>query len=85
MEAAAVRCTLGEISCTLENILGRHISSSPVISGSYIASFRGGGGGGGNKVGVKRRDDNDNNDDNYKEHDDKEHEEDEGERQYRFV
>ena len=82
VEAVAFRCTMGEISYALENRLGRHAHSSPVISGSYNTSFCGGGGGGGDKGrGKKRDDDNDNNDN----HDDKEDEEDKEEREYRSV
>ena len=63
VEAAAVRCTLGEILYALEKRLVRHVPSSPVVSGLYIASFRGGGGGGSDKGGGRKRDDNDNHDD----------------------
>ena len=52
----------------MEKIWGRHVPSSPVVLGSYIASFSVGRGGGGDKGGGKKRDDNDD-DDN---HDDEE-------------
>ena len=81
MEAAAVLCTLGEISCTLEKRWRRRVPSSSVVSGLYIASFCGSRGGGRNKGGEKNRDDN--NDDDY--HDDEEDKEEEEEREYRSV
>ena len=46
LEAASVRCMLVEILYTLEKIWGRHVPSSPLIFGSFIASFCGGRGGG---------------------------------------
>ena len=67
MEAPAVQCKLEEIPYVMEKIWGRHVPSSPVVLGSYIASFSVGRGGGGDKGGGKKRVD-DNNDDN---HDDK--------------
>ena len=45
VEAALAQCTLGEIFYALEKRWGRHVPSSPVISGSYITSFCGGRGG----------------------------------------
>ena len=42
IEAARVRCTLGEISQALENVWGRHIPSSTVVQGAYSASFTSG-------------------------------------------
>ena len=39
IEAAKVRCTLGEISQALENAWGRHVPSSTVVQGAYSASF----------------------------------------------
>ncbi|KAL7472519.1 hypothetical protein ACHAXS_012876 [Conticribra weissflogii] len=39
IEAARVRCTLGEISLALENAWGRHIPSSTIVQGAYGASF----------------------------------------------
>jgi len=39
IEAARVRCTLGEISLALENVWGRHIPTSTVVQGAYSASF----------------------------------------------
>ena len=71
VEAAADRCTLGDISYTLEKIWGRHVPSSPVVSGSYIASFCGIGGGGGDKGGGKKRD-NDYGNNNHVDEEDKE-------------
>ena len=68
VEAAAVRCTFGEISYVLEKRWGRHVPSSPFLSGLYIASFCGGVGGGGNKGRGKKRDENG---DIRKEHNDK--------------
>ena len=65
----------------LEKRWGRHVTSSRVLSGLYIASFCGGGGGGGDKGGGKKRDEDDDNDD----HADKEDEEGEEEREYIFV
>lgn len=54
IEAARVRCTLGEISQALENVWGRHVPSSTVVQGAYSASFTSassasGGSGGNNK------------------------------------
>ena len=39
IEAARVRCTLGEISQALENVWGRHVPRSTVVQGAYSASF----------------------------------------------
>eukprot|EP00804_Cyclotella_cryptica_P027421 CCRYP_008838-RA/>CCRYP_008838-RA protein AED:0.06 eAED:0.06 QI:249/1/1/1/0.85/0.87/8/1477/762 len=39
IEAARVRCTLGEISQALENAWGRHVPSSTIVQGAYGASF----------------------------------------------
>ena len=39
INAARVRCTLGEISESLEKAWGRHISSSTIVQGAYGASF----------------------------------------------
>ena len=39
INAARVRCTLGEISEALEKAWGRHISSSTIVQGAYGASF----------------------------------------------
>mmetsp|Transcript_31259 Transcript_31259/g.63528 ORF Transcript_31259/g.63528 Transcript_31259/m.63528 type:complete len:348 (+) Transcript_31259:672-1715(+) len=39
IEAAKVRCTLGEISQALENAWGRHVPTSSVVQGAYSASF----------------------------------------------
>jgi len=39
IEAARVRCTLGEISLALENVWGRHRPTSTVVQGAYSASF----------------------------------------------
>ena len=64
VEAAAVRCTLGEILYALDNRWGNHIPSSPVVLGSYISSFRGSRRGNGNKGRGKKRDDNNDNKDN---------------------
>mmetsp|Transcript_5074 Transcript_5074/g.14581 ORF Transcript_5074/g.14581 Transcript_5074/m.14581 type:complete len:447 (+) Transcript_5074:901-2241(+) len=41
IEAAKVRCTVGEISLALEKAWGRHIPSSSVVQGAYSASFNG--------------------------------------------
>lgn len=38
VEAARVRCTLGEISLALENAWGRHVASSTVVQGVYSSS-----------------------------------------------
>ena len=59
---------MGEISYALEKRWGRNVPSSPVVSGSHIASFHGGIGGSGDKGGGNKRGD-DNND-----HDDEEDE-----------
>lgn len=45
IEAARVRCTLGEISQALENVWGRHVPRSTVVQGAYSASFTGASGG----------------------------------------
>jgi methylmalonyl-CoA mutase len=37
--AAKARCTLGEISLSLENAWGRHVPKSSVVQGAYGASF----------------------------------------------
>lgn len=39
IEAAKVRCTLGEISSALEKAWGRHVPSTSVVQGAYSASF----------------------------------------------
>ena len=39
IDAARVRCTLGEISHALEKAWGRHVPSSTVVQGAYGASF----------------------------------------------
>lgn len=39
IEAARVRCTLGEISQALENAWGRHVPSATIVQGAYGASF----------------------------------------------
>lgn len=39
IEAAKVRCTLGEISFALEKAWGRHVPRSSVVQGAYSASF----------------------------------------------
>lgn len=39
INAARVRCTLGEISQALENVWGRHVPSSTIVQGAYGASF----------------------------------------------
>ena len=66
---------------------GRNVSSSPVVSGSYIASFFGGRGGVRYKGGGKKRDDDDDedNNNNHDDEEDKEDREDEEEREYRSV
>ena len=47
VEAARVRCTLGEISAALERAWGRHVPSSTIVQGAYSASFRSSSGSGG--------------------------------------
>jgi methylmalonyl-CoA mutase len=42
IEAAALRCTLGEMSLAFENAWGRHVPSSAVVQGAYHSSFTGG-------------------------------------------
>ena len=39
VEAAASRCTLGEMSLALENAWDRHVASSTVVQGAYTAAF----------------------------------------------
>lgn len=39
IDAAAVRCTLGEMSLAMENAWGRHVPSSTVVQGAYHSSF----------------------------------------------
>jgi len=39
INAARVRCTLGEISLAMENAWGRHVPSSTIVQGAYGASF----------------------------------------------
>jgi len=39
IEAARVRCTLGEISQAIENAWGRHVPSATIVQGAYGASF----------------------------------------------
>ena len=39
IEAAKVRCTLGEISYALEKVWGRHRPTSNVVQGAYSAAF----------------------------------------------
>jgi len=46
IDAARVRCTLGEISQALENAWGRHVPSSTIVQGAYGASFTSGSGSG---------------------------------------
>jgi methylmalonyl-CoA mutase len=40
VEAARVRCTLGEISWALEQAWGRHTPTSSVVQGAYAASYQ---------------------------------------------
>jgi methylmalonyl-CoA mutase len=42
IDAAALRCTLGEMSLAMENAWGRHVPSSSVVQGAYHSSFTGG-------------------------------------------
>jgi methylmalonyl-CoA mutase len=42
IQAAAARCTLGEMSLAMENAWGRHVPSSSVVQGAYHSSFTGG-------------------------------------------
>ena len=53
---------MGEISYAMDKRWETHVLSYTIVSGSYIASFRGGGLGGGNKGGGKKTDNNNNND-----------------------
>jgi methylmalonyl-CoA mutase len=39
VEAAAARCTLGEMSDAMERAWGRHVPTSSVVQGAYSASF----------------------------------------------
>lgn len=39
IQAARVRCTLGEISDALENVFGRYAPTSSTVSGAYISGF----------------------------------------------
>ena len=40
IQAARVRCTLGEISLALESVWGRHVASQQVVQGIYKATFQ---------------------------------------------
>jgi methylmalonyl-CoA mutase len=42
IEAARVRCTLGEISQALEDIFSRHVADSRMVSGAYRETFNDG-------------------------------------------
>lgn len=39
VEAARVRCTLGEISGALESVWGRHVPNNSVVQGAYASNF----------------------------------------------
>lgn len=39
IEAARVRCTLGEISQALEDVFSRHVADSRLVSGAYRKTF----------------------------------------------
>ena len=39
IEAARVRCTVGEISYALESVWGRHIPETTVVQGAYASTF----------------------------------------------
>ena len=39
VEAARVRCTLGEISLALESVWGRHVAAQQVVQGVYKATY----------------------------------------------
>jgi len=39
VEAARVRCTLGEISEALESVWGRHVPNNTVVQGAYASNF----------------------------------------------
>lgn len=39
IDAARLRCTLGEISLALEKVWGRHVPTSTIVQGAYGASF----------------------------------------------
>ena len=43
IEAAAARCSLGEMSLALENAWGRHVASTSVVQGAYSAAYSAGG------------------------------------------
>jgi len=42
IDAARIRCTLGEISMALENAWGRHVPTTNVVQGAYHSSFTSG-------------------------------------------
>lgn len=43
VEAARLRCTLGEISLALESVWGRHVAAQQVVQGVYKATYSGAG------------------------------------------
>jgi methylmalonyl-CoA mutase len=57
VEAAAARCTLGEMSLAMENAWGRHLPTSSVVQGAYSKAFSSTSGGStGGKTGDTARD-----------------------------
>lgn len=39
IKAARARCTVGEISDSMEKIHGRHVASSHMVSGAYLSEY----------------------------------------------
>ena len=39
IKASRVRCTVGEISDAMENVHGRHVASTRMVSGAYITEY----------------------------------------------
>lgn len=39
IKAARVRCTVGEISDSMESVHGRHVASMRMVSGAYITEY----------------------------------------------
>lgn len=39
VQAARVRCTLGEISSAMEEVFGRHVATDSLVSGAYKSEY----------------------------------------------
>ena len=39
IKAARIRCTVGEISDSLEKVQGRYVASTRMVSGAYISEY----------------------------------------------